>query len=75
MKHCKVCGIEIPAKRVEILPHTTTCVNHSTAEKFGLNIVQVGNLEDDGYQEVEVVRNPEALRELENYKKQQGSYK
>jgi hypothetical protein len=30
---CKVCSIEIPAERLEILPHTTTCVKHSVEPK------------------------------------------
>lgn len=33
IKHCKVCGIVIPEKRLEILPGTATCVNHSSAGK------------------------------------------
>ncbi len=75
MKNCKVCGIEIPAGRLKALPTATTCVEHSTTSRFGHNIVQVGNLEDDGYQEVEVIRDPKALEALNQYKQQQGNYK
>lgn len=74
MKLCKVCGVEIPSKRVELLPHTTTCVNHSTTERFGSNIVQYGNPEDDGFQEIEIIRDPKTLRDLEKYKRMQGNY-
>ena len=72
--NCIVCGTEIPAKRIEILPNTKTCVNHSTAERFAANVVQHGNIEDDGYQDVEVIRNPKAAKELAEYHKQLGSY-
>lgn len=72
--NCTVCGIEIPAKRLEILPNTKTCVNHSTAERFAVNVVQHGDFEDDCFQEVEVIRNPRAAQELDNYRKQLGSY-
>jgi hypothetical protein len=30
---CAVCQIDIPAERLEILPHTKTCVSCSTEEK------------------------------------------
>ena len=30
MKTCSNCNIEIPIERLEILPHTKTCVNCST---------------------------------------------
>jgi len=32
-KYCKVCNAEIHPKRVA-LGYSTTCVNHSTAERF-----------------------------------------
>ena len=28
-RDCDVCGIAIPMERLEMLPHTTTCVHHS----------------------------------------------
>jgi hypothetical protein len=75
MKKCKTCGCEIPAKRLEALPHTQTCVEHSNVSKFTANIVQVGSLEDDGFQEIEVVRDPQALEQLNYYRDQLGKYK
>ena len=37
---CTVCGAEIPLKRIEILPHTKTCVNcSSTARVHGHPII------------------------------------
>ncbi len=30
---CEICGQEIPAERLEILPETTRCVQHSEEEK------------------------------------------
>jgi hypothetical protein len=41
---------------------------------FGLNIVQHGTLEADGYQEFEIVRDPRVLEELNHYKNQIGKY-
>lgn len=29
MRKCKSCGCEIPAERLEVLPHTEYCVRHS----------------------------------------------
>ena len=33
MKKCVICGGEIPKKRLEILPKTTTCVSCSNESK------------------------------------------
>lgn len=74
MKPCKVCGCEIPAARIKALPHTQTCVQHSDVSRFSVNIVQIGTLEGDGYQEVEIVRDPKAMEQLKYYKDQQGRY-
>lgn len=73
--NCIVCGTPIPEKRLQILPGTKTCVNHSTASKFSMNIVQHGTVEGDGFQEFEIIRNPKVQEDLENYKKQLGTYK
>lgn len=74
MKKCKVCGCEIPAGRLTALPHTTTCTEHSNVSKFGANIVQIGSLEDDGFQEVDIVRDPQALEQLNYYRERIGKY-
>lgn len=73
-KHCKICGVEIPAGRLKILPHTTTCTEHSNTSRFASNIIQHGNLEDDGFQEVEIVRDPKHIEQLNQYKDQIGKY-
>jgi len=41
-KFCKVCQNEIPAKRVEILPNTETCVNCSDAKPYKAVSVTLG---------------------------------
>ena len=74
MKTCKVCGSQIPKGRLKALPNTLTCVEHSTTSPFSLNIIQHGELEDDGYQEFEIVRDPKVAAELEHYKQQIGKY-
>lgn len=74
MKHCTHCGTEIPAGRLKMLPYATTCTAHSTTSKFGTNIVQVGHIDDDGYQEFEVVRDPETIQALHHYRQQLGKY-
>ena len=32
--HCEICGKEIPSKRLEILPDTTTCVKCSQTQPY-----------------------------------------
>lgn len=41
-RFCKTCGVEINPKRIEILPDTQTCTQHSTVEKKAAITVQMG---------------------------------
>lgn len=75
-KNCTVCGVEIPAGRVKALPATTTCVNHSTADRYIGNVASMGDPEaGDVFQELDIVRTPEAQKQLQQYKSLMGSYK
>ena len=58
-KYCKVCGDQIHPRRVQ-LGYTTTCVNHSTAERY-TGIIAAGSKNDF---EVHVVKDPEVAKEL-----------
>lgn len=76
MKKCSVCNSIIPEARLKALPKTTTCVQHSNAQPFGMNIVSYGDPEaGELTQEFEVVRDMQILSELNQYKQQMGSYK
>ena len=59
MANCKVCGKEIHPKRVA-LGYKTTCVNHSTAERF--SAVISGNGKND--YEVHIIKDPDVARHL-----------
>jgi adenine-specific DNA methylase len=41
-RQCITCGEEIHPKRLEILPNTQTCTQHSTVEKKAAVTVQMG---------------------------------
>jgi hypothetical protein len=58
-KYCKVCGEKIHPKRVQ-LGYSTTCVNHSTAERYS-GIIAAGSKNDF---EVHVIKDPEVAKEL-----------
>jgi hypothetical protein len=58
-KYCKVCGEQIHPKRVQ-LGYSTTCVKHSTAERYS-GIVAAGSKNDF---EVHVVKDPELAKQL-----------
>jgi len=34
MRQCKICHIEIPFDRLEVLPYTDTCVKHSEERAY-----------------------------------------
>jgi hypothetical protein len=75
-KTCKVCNQIIPEGRLRALPGTDTCVQHSTATRYTVNVVSYGDPEKGELnQEFEVIRDPKAQRNLELYKKQMGTYK
>jgi len=59
MKYCKVCNKEIHPKRVA-LGYSTTCVDHSTAERFTSHLV-VNSDEDYG---IQIIRDPEVGKKL-----------
>ena len=40
---CVKCEVEIPSKRLEILPNTKTCVKCSTTGVYSARIVQLGD--------------------------------
>lgn len=74
MKTCKVCSAPIPEGRLKAIPNTDTCTQHSGATKFAANVVQHGVLEDDGFQEIDIIRDQKSLEQLQYYKSQLGNY-
>lgn len=76
MKNCCICNQPIPEGRLKAIPGTMTCVQHSNVSRYSVNVVSSGDPEKGELnQEFEVIRNPKAIAELENYRKQQGNYK
>jgi RNA polymerase-binding transcription factor DksA len=67
MRKCYVCGEEINPKRLEILPNTQTCTQHSTVEKKVAVVTQMGE-GDHTWTEVFVVEREEydRMEELKN---------
>lgn len=58
MKTCIHCGIIIPERRVQVLPHTRTCVNCSTEQKkHGVTII-TGKSE---YSQIQIVDEATAI--------------
>lgn len=76
MRNCCVCNQPIPEGRLKLLPNTFTCVQHSNASRYSVNVVSYGDPEKGELnQEFEIVRNPETIQALETYRKQLGNYK
>jgi hypothetical protein len=74
-KLCKVCNELIPEGRLKALPGTETCTPHSTTTSYRANTVTIGDVDkDDHYQDIQIIKDPKALEELEHYRKQQGTY-
>jgi hypothetical protein len=75
-KTCKFCNQPIPEGRLKALPGADTCVQHSTASRYKVNVVSSGDPEKGELnQEFEVVRDPNTQKNLELYKNQLGTYR
>jgi hypothetical protein len=68
VRHCRVCGIEIPQARLRALPDTSVCVkcSNSIGGEFELEVTisntgKAGSLKKTG-QQVEVKRKRKRLR-------------
>ena len=59
MATCKVCKQEIPALRVK-MGYNTTCVNHSTAERYSGIISATGKTD----YALNIIKDPELARQL-----------
>lgn len=76
MKNCCICNQPIPEGRLKAIPGTMTCVQHSNVSRYSVNVVSSGDPEKGELnQEFEVIRNPDAIAQLETYRKQIGNYK
>jgi hypothetical protein len=74
-KLCKVCNEPIPEGRLKAVPNTETCTTHSPTVTYRANTITVGNIEkDEHYNEVQIIKDPGAQRDLDNYRRQQGTY-
>ena len=58
-KYCKVCNVEIHPKRAA-LGYSTTCVNHSTAERFTGHLVVDGKTDYS----IQIIKDPEVGKKL-----------
>lgn len=73
MKKCKVCNTAIPEGRLKAIPGTNVCTEHSNTNAYVANIIGIGNPEDDHYQELDIVRDADAINQLNYYKQQVGT--
>ena len=67
-RQCITCGEEIHPKRLEILPNTQTCTQHSTVEKKAAVTVQMGEGDHTWIETYAIDR--EDFRKLEEAEKQ-----
>lgn len=75
MKNCKVCNQPIPEGRLKALPGTQVCTEHSNTGTYRAHIVNIGQNEDDSYQEIDIIRDQNTYEKLEYYKSQVGQFK
>ena len=66
-RNCIVCKEEIPAGRIKIIPHTKTCVNHSTTTAYQVRSVNTGKSADDAEQEIVIIKCDELAKRFDEY--------
>ena len=64
-RRCIVCNVLIPEGRLKILPHTRTCVNHSTTSAYAARPVHTGTSADDAMQDIAIIKDPAAAAEYD----------
>lgn len=57
-RQCIICGIDIPEGRIKILPHTKTCVQHSTESAYAARRTFSGTSADDMEDGLQIFRDP-----------------
>jgi len=72
-RKCIVCQADIPEGRVKILPHTKTCVNHSTTEAYAARRTFSGTSADDMSDGIEIYKDPAQARQADELDKQRYS--
>ena len=64
-RRCIVCNVLIPEGRLKILPHTRTCVNHSTTSAYAARPIHTGTSADDAMQDIAIIKDPAAAAEYD----------
>jgi hypothetical protein len=64
-RKCIICDITIPEGRLKILPHTRTCVEHSTTSAYAARPVHTGTSADDAMQDIAIIKDPKAAAEFD----------
>ncbi len=67
-RRCVVCNVLIPEGRLKILPHTRTCVNHSTTSAYAARPIHTGTSADDAMQDIAIIKDPAAAAEYDRLK-------
>ena len=62
-RKCVVCE-----GRIEILPHTRTCVEHSTTSAYAARPVHTGTSADDAMQGIAIFKDPKEAAEFDRLK-------
>ena len=64
-RRCIICNVLIPEGRLKILPHTRTCVNHSTTSAYAGRPIHTGTSADDAMQDIAIIKDPAAAAEYD----------
>lgn len=69
-RRCIICNVEIPQGRLNILPETKTCVNHSTTEPYAARRTSTGTSADDLDTGIEIFKDPTVAKRVDELDKE-----
>ena len=72
-RRCIICNVIIPQGRINILPETKTCVNHSTTDRYAARRTGAGTSADNMMDGIEIFKDPKDARILDELDKQRYS--
>mgnify|MGYP003631639689 FL=1 len=68
IRKCIICEQIIPEGRIKIIPHTRTCVEHSTTAAYEVRSINTGTSADNAEQSIDIIKDPELAKRFDEYK-------
>ncbi len=72
-RRCIICNVVIPQGRINILPETKTCVNHSSTEPYAARRTFTGTSADDMDTGIQIFKDPKEAKRVDQLDRERYS--